>query len=348
MKKLQIENVLNPKRLLTHFTIIAFSAIMVLLNIFRSTEPQSVGKFISSFLLVFIQIELFIYLGYLIFRNVKPGTTQREITRIVLSRFSFFIGLCFVSAFIIFIGFLFLTQILHGGDISNVTAAFFKYEFKGWFKATISGLLLGGGLFLFMLWQEALENQQKLREENLIFQNETLKNQINPHFLFNSLNTISSLIHSQPESAENFINNLSSVYRYILENSQKDKVKLKSELEFITDYFNLHKIRDEEKIILTIDTKNEDEYEILPVSLQIMIENAIKHNLATRENPLRISIFIEDKFIVVRNNLQKKATQMNSMKTGLKNLAERVKLITGGVLIIEETNADFVVKIPLI
>jgi LytS/YehU family sensor histidine kinase len=171
---------------------------------------------------------------------------------------------------------------------------------------------------------------------------------VNPHFLFNSLNTISSLIRAHPEAAERFINNLSSVYRYIIENGQKDNVPLQSELDFITGYYNLHKVRDEEKILLSIDAPDSDRFRILPVSLQILLENAIKHNIATRENQLRISIFIEDQYIVVRNNLQRKAMQMKSTMTGLKNLAERARLVTKRNLVVLETNDHFIVKLPLI
>jgi len=187
-----------------------------------------------------------------------------------------------------------------------------------------------------------------LREENLIFQNETLKNQVNPHFLFNSLNTISSLVQSEPEAAERFINNLSAIYRYILENVQKDSVPLRSELDFLTDFYSLHKTRDEEKILLSVEAPGAERFRILPVSLQILLENAIKHNIATRENPLIITVKIEDQYITVRNNLQKKATQLISTKTGLKNLAERSRLITGKVLIIEEDAHFFTVKLPLL
>jgi len=119
-------------------------------------------------------------------------------------------------------------------------------------------------------------------------------------------------------------------------------------LSFIRDYFFLHKIRDVEKIELQILVNDTDKFEILPVSLQILVENAIKHNKATREEPLRISIFIEGQQIVVKNNLQKMATQIRSTGIGLKNLAERVKLIFGRELIIEETNNYFVVKVPLL
>jgi LytS/YehU family sensor histidine kinase len=144
------------------------------------------------------------------------------------------------------------------------------------------------------------------------------------------------------------ISRLSSIYRYILENSSKDKVPLQNELTFIKDYFFLHKIRDENKIVLEISVMDAEKYQILPVSLQILVENAINHNMATRDNPLKISIFTEADYIVVKNNLQKKAVPSKSTGIGLKNLIERIRLVTGIALIIEETNSEFIVKIPLI
>ena len=119
-------------------------------------------------------------------------------------------------------------------------------------------------------------------------------------------------------------------------------------MSFIRDYFFLHKIRDDGKIQMDIKVDDTSNYEILPVSLQILVENAVKHNKATRESPLLISIYIENKHIVVRNNLQKMAVQLESTQIGLKNLAQRVKLISGKALIIEESSKEFTVKIPLI
>jgi sensor histidine kinase YesM len=307
--------------------------------------------FLNGFILAFVQIEIFLYLAHLIFKKDYYGSSPGEITKILLSRFALFFIVCFVAALIVMIIFLYIKQLLRGEGLSNVIFNFLTYEFRGWFKSTIFGLSLGAVIYIIVLWQDALKNEQKMREENLIFQNETLKTQVNPHFLFNSLNTISSLIQTQPATAEKFINNLSSVYRYILENVQKDRISLQSELDFINGYFNLHKVRDEEKIMLNIDIPLAGKFEILPVSLQILVENAIKHNVATRENPLIINIFTEytdSHYIVVKNNLQRKASQLNSMKIGIKNLRERVKLITGRVLIVEERNSDFIVKMPLI
>ena len=123
-------------------------------------------------------------------------------------------------------------------------------------------------IFVVLLWQTSLRREQKFREEKLIFQNETLKTQINPHFLFNSLNTLSALVVAQPLVAEEFIHRLSAIYRYILENSSKDRVPLNEELSFIKDYFYLHKIRDDGKILLDIRVDESDKSEILPVSLR--------------------------------------------------------------------------------
>jgi LytS/YehU family sensor histidine kinase len=238
--------------------------------------------------------------------------------------------------------------LIQGGDISKVIADFIHTGFSAWFKSTIRGLSFGAIIFIVLLWQASLRREQKLREENLIFQNETLKNQVNPHFLFNSLNTLSALVATQPEVAEEFIGRLSSIYRYILEYSSKDKVPLTTELSFIKDYFFLHQIRDDGKIKLQINVDPDDSSEILPISLQILVENAIKHNKATRESPLMISINIENRYVVVKNNLQKMNVKLKSTEIGLRNLGQRVSLSTRKALIIEETDTEFIVKIPLL
>lgn len=348
MEKLVFTDILDQKRIRFHALIFVFSFISsVIFSVATSGSPFSEQQ-ISLFILLMAQLELFIFLALIIFRGVKFVGTRKQLTRIILSRFLVFIITCFFLALIVNMVFLYASNLVHGYNEPGFIMDFMQNKFRGWFKATTGGLLFGSALFIFIQWQDALKREQKLREENLIFLNETLKNQINPHFLFNSLNTISSLIATHPDTAERFISRLSSIYRYILENSPKDKVPLQLELAFIRDYFDLHKVRDEEKILLMINAPEEDRFEIIPVSLQILIENAIKHNIATRGNPLIISIYIEDQLVVVKNNLQKMASQIKSTGIGLKNLAERARLITGKDLIIEETNSYFIVKVPLI
>lgn len=339
---------MNLKKLSTHLILFSFSLVGVFIVLSIHSGSKNWSTYIHGFILAFIQLELFIALANIIFKNIKTGSTPKEITKVFLLRFAFFMISCFIAALIIYISFLYIKQFSTGAELKKVLPDFLNYGFASWFKATTGGLLLGAIIFIVALWQDALKREQKLREENLIFQNETLKNQINPHFLFNSLNTLSSLIATQPGTADRFISKLSSIYRYILENSRKDKVPLPAELVFIREYFELHQIRDEEKISLTINTTDAERFMILPVSLQILVENAIKHNMATREKPLNISIFIENQHIVVENNLQKMMIHSKSTKTGLKNLAERIRLITGRELIIEETQTNFIVKVPLL
>jgi two-component system LytT family sensor kinase len=348
MKATNIESFLDQRNPLSHiiFTVITLAGVSLIVLINRG--DISFNKAINFFILGLIQLEIFIFAARMIFRKFETTIPGREFTKMILTRFMLFIILCFIAALIIILTFNYILVLINGGDGSLVIKNFFSHEFNTWFKATLGGLSIGAVIFIVIQWQDALKREQKLREENLVFQNETLRNQVNPHFLFNSLNTLSALISTNPEAADRFVNKLSSIYRYILENSQKYKVSLKSELDYITDYLELHKIRGEEKISLSIKAPDPDKYEILPVSIQILIENAIKHNKATRENPLAIEIFIEDSNIVVRNNLQKMATKLGSTGIGLKNLAERIKLVTGKSLEVEETDDSFIVKVPLL
>lgn len=339
---------LNQKKTLSHFAIITLSLIVVLILRLAGNVNGSVSSFLAAFILLVAQLEVFIFFGNALFSSLKFDKSPGEITRIVLFRLMIFLTACLLVSLVLIILLKYSLAFIGGRGASGVLHYFFNSEFSSWIKSTLAGLSFGAIIFIVFLWQDSLHREQKLREENLIFQNETLKNQVNPHFLFNSLNTISSLVQEQPEEAERFINHLSSIYRYIIENGHKNKVSLKSELDFITDYYNLHKTRDEEKILLSIDVPGADHYEILPVSLQTLLENAIKHNIATRDNQLRITISIEGQFIVVKNNLQRKASQLKSTMTGLKNLSERIRLITGKEMIVEETEEYFTVKLPLI
>ncbi|HDR51657.1 MAG TPA: histidine kinase, partial [Mariniphaga anaerophila] len=201
--------------------------------------------------------------------------------------------------------------------------------------------------FFYSQWSDALKREEKLAQEKLLFQYETLKSQVNPHFLFNSLNTLSSLVHNNPSLSEEFIRKLSNIYGYILENQEKDLVSLTDEVQFVREYFSLQKIRDEEKIELKVELTETEDLLIPPVSLQLLIENALKHNAATRKNPLIVTIHNEglDK-LVVRNNLQPKSQLGSSSKTGLKNLNERCRLILKREIEIIQTETEFAVKIP--
>lgn len=347
MKTNLLKNKYLPKGISVHIIIILFCAVFTpLWGLFIGAELK-MDFLISTFLIMMVDIEIMGVLSVRIFR-FGENHTRKELTRIYISRLVFFIIAAVIICTLVFILFVVLGHLIKGLGFPDLLEPRMIGLIKGVAKITAIALLLSTPIFFFGQWQSALKREFKLKEQNLIFQTETLKNQINPHFLFNSLNTLSSLINTQTEIAENFVGRLSSIYRYILENSTKDSVSLNAELAFIKDYFFLHKIRDDEKIKLEIDIEDAESYEILPVSLQLLIENAIKHNMKTRENPLKILIHLEKPYIVVKNNLQKMASQLKSTRTGLKNLRERVKLITGMDLIIEETNDEYIVKVPLI
>jgi two-component system LytT family sensor kinase len=348
MKTPVIYNVLNLKKPVSHIAFLGFSLLVTIIAAVTGKFDAGHKFSFGIFIMLFAQLEVFLYLGSKLFAELNFDRNPDEITRIVLIRFLIFLAGCILISMILFVIIQYGGLWINGEDHSKVVYNFIHYDIRSWFKATITGLSLGAVIFIVILWQASLQREQKLREENLIFQNETLKNQVNPHFLFNSLNTLSALIVTQPEVAEEFTTRLSAIYRYILENSSRNRVPLSVELSFIRDYFFLHKIRDDGKIQMEINVNEIEKYEILPVSLQVLVENAIKHNKATRESPLRISIFIENRYIIVRNNLQRMALQLPSTQIGLKNLAQRISLTFGKALVVEETADEFIVKIPLI
>lgn len=348
MNAISLSQIMNQKKLLSHLAFLLFSLLVALASALLGRMDTSIESITTAFILIFLQLEVFIFFGNILFSKLNFDQSPGVITRIVVLRFAVFISLCLLAAMILYLMLDYALKIINGQSLSGVIYNFFKIGFRDWFRPTISGLSGGALIFVILLWQTSLRREQKLREENLLFQNQTLRNQVNPHFLFNSLNTLSALIPEHPDSAERFILKLSSIYRYILDNSIKDTVTLKAELDFISDYYYLHAIRDDGKVVLSIDAPGAEKYQILPVSLQILVENAIKHNIATRDNPLLIRISVTDEMVIVRNNLQKMAVKMKSTGIGLNNLKERLKLATGKSLIVEETLTEFIVKLPLI
>lgn len=202
--------------------------------------------------------------------------------------------------------------------------------------------------FFYFLWRKSVTREQSLMEESLKYRYNTLKAQINPHFLFNSLNTLSELIYKEPSVADNYLQKLASVYRYILDNEENSLVPLENELAFVEDYYKMQKERGSDKIKLTVERYDKGSFLVIPVSIQMLLENALKHNAASKDSPLDIRIAINHESISVSNNIQRKQVMGQSTKTGLKNLSERVRLITGKEMEISEKNNTFKVTIPLI
>jgi LytS/YehU family sensor histidine kinase len=190
----------------------------------------------------------------------------------------------------------------------------------------------------------------KLQKENLQSQFEVLKQQVNPHFLFNSLNVLSSLIKIDPDLAESFTENLSKVYRYVLENKEKDLVALKTELDFIRAYLFLIDIRFMHKIevMINIDEKYHS-YLILPVAMQLVIENAIKHNTFSKNEPLKIEIFVDNENTLnIINNLKERESKLASTGVGVQNIIKRFELVSDRIPEFFKTDTHFIARMPLL
>lgn len=189
-----------------------------------------------------------------------------------------------------------------------------------------------------------------LQKENLQSQFDVLKQQVNPHFLFNSLNVLTSLIKLEPDLAEKFSEHLSKVYRYVLENKDNELVDLKTELKFLDAYIFLLNIRFVNKLIVNIDIPESKRcYLVIPLALQLLIENAIKHNIMSKSNPLHIDIFIDEQnFLNIVNNLQERPTQIISTGIGLKNIQNRYLLLNNTEPVFEKTETQFIAKVPLV
>jgi sensor histidine kinase YesM len=296
--------------------------------------------------IVIIQMEIFMAIALKIFvkDEIKHGTSYRN--TIIIKLIKFYVIVLILATVILFITIL-ISMVLGDQTFHDVIQHFVQRELKGFLVSMLIGLSLGALIFFFIEWNNSLKREQKLREEKLIFQYETLKNQVNPHFLFNSLNTLSSLVSTDAGLSEQFINKLSVIYRYILENRDEDFINLSREIGFVKDYFFLQKIRDNGKIALTLPQEKLDRYEILPISIQLLVENALKHNAATKDSPLKIEISIEDDLLVVKNDLRLKMQLGHSSKLGLKNLEERVSLVMNKKVFVEPSSDSFIVKIPL-
>jgi hypothetical protein len=198
-------------------------------------------------------------------------------------------------------------------------------------------------------WIKSIEKNEELKRENLQAKYEALKNQVNPHFLFNSLNTLSGLVEQKPELATDFIKKLSDIYRYVLEQNEKELVSINDELKFVEDYIFLSQMRFGKGLIfISCLTKNQN-FQVAPLGVQMVVENAIKHNIISDDMPLKIEMESENGFIVVKNNLQKKKTIISGKEPlGLENLKKRYAYLSGVEVEVIESDGKFIVKLPII
>ncbi len=226
--------------------------------------------------------------------------------------------------------FLASTWAIYGLAVTGVNSIFFVRYFLG-------------------RWKDSLIRAERLEKEKSQVQFDNLKNQLNPHFLFNALTSLNSLIMEDPALAQQFLQQMSKVYRYVLQNKDKNFVSLTTELDFIKNFVFLIETRFAEALKINFSIgESTKEKAIVPVTLQILIENALKHNVVDAQKPLTIEIFTANDYLVVSNNLQLRNSVETSNKQGLENLKSLYGFLTEQPVIIEHGHQRFSVKVPLL
>ena len=336
----------NAKNIL--LTLVIGTVIFLIGNIayddFRFDSPQqfliNFGMYqLYAFVLGFSNMTFFGWMESLDWKGDK-------VKRIVLG----FLG----SAVITLIG-LFLLRFLTAVSVNGIGFESFlkneswkNYSFGLWITLTIVATF--HVIYFYNKYQQNKIKEQKVIAGTASAKFDALKNQLDPHFLFNSLNVLTSLIEENPDNAQTFTTGLSKVYRYVLEQKNKDLVTLDEELEFAKTYMSLLKMRFEDSIIFEIPEKaSNTESKVVPLSLQLLLENAVKHNTVTSHKPLHVKIYEEHGNLVVENNLQpKQIIKKSSGGVGLSNIKQRYQLLTNKKVIINQEAGKFAVAIPML
>ena len=236
------------------------------------------------------------------------------------------------------------------------TEKFFNGEmnFINWFFINFAIMIsaIGHARGFMAAWKNSTKKEvveQKLIAKSANAQFESLKNQLDPHFLFNSLNVLDSLIEENPVQAQRFTNSMSKIYRYVLEQKDKELVSVEEEIDFAKTYCELLKTRFEDAVTFDFNISEEDKKGfVVPLSLQLLLENSIKHNFATSSKPLNIKIFTEKGNLIIENNLQTRELPNTSTGVGLANIVSRYNLLTERNVFVEKSEAFFRVKLPIL
>lgn len=321
--------------------------IMILLNLIYGEELTLDRQLGIRFLYTILYS---VSLGYanqavFVFLDKKFVNDRFSMKRIVVGFFASF----FVTLFVIFLLRIFEDVIIEGNSFQQYWQ---KETLSNYVFAIVMTFIILLSFYAFYIYKAY--NDNKIKEQKVIAgtasaQFESLKNQIDPHFLFNSLNVLSSLIEENPDNAQKFTTSLSKIYRYVLEQKDKELVSVDEELAFAKTYMNLLKMRFENSITYDLPTDYDNpEAKVVPLSLQLLLENTIKHNVVSEQKPLHIKIYIEDNYLIIENNLQKKEVLQDRRGVGLQNIVNRYGLISERKVLIED-NADFFrVKIPIL
>ena len=257
------------------------------------------------------------------------------------------------SVLLTMVAIFFIRMLISVGLKNEPVAAFIEAEkFQYYIVSLFITMLISLVFHTVYFYKKNQEN--KVKEQRIIAGTasakfESLKSQIDPHFLFNSLNVLSSLIEENPENAQKFTSSLSKIYRYVLEQKDKELVSVAEELSFAKTYMNLLKMRFENSLFYEVgDVAGDSDFKVVPLSLQLLLENTVKHNVVSEERPLHIKIYIENGSLVVENNLQKKEDLGGGNGIGLQNIIDRYRIVTKRKVVVFESEDRFCFKIPIL
>jgi len=306
----------------------------------QSSTIYFLGNILSEVLITFVICFLLFLINFYILKPLQTGRIHKTATMAIALLVSFTIVLI-LSHFL----FQFKGMIFPRVDTDRHESTF---VFKDFFVALVVIISVYVIKVIYQNQQNRLEIQN-LKIENLQSQFDALKNQVSPHFLFNSLNSLKTLIRETPEVAQEYLNHLSSVLRYTLQANENKLVNLNDELQFVESYFFLIKLRFNKNITLVQNINNKlMNSKIPPLALQILIENAIKHNEISKRNSLEISVSTTDDTLVVKNNINKKYSPEPGTGVGLVNLSNQYRILAGKEILIKNDESNFVVEIPLL
>ena len=240
-------------------------------------------------------------------------------------------------------------------SIVTVWERVMNFSFGGSYTIVLSSLIITFFISLFLQgrgfllsWKEAAVAAEAANKESIKAQYESLKSQVNPHFLFNSLNALTNLVYEDQDKAAKFIKQLSEVYRYVLDTRNREVVSLEEELQFLNAYLFLQQIRFGDKLQIKIEL-NGVESQVAPLAFQMLIENAIKHNVISQDDPLMIRLYSDLDYLVIENNFQKKSVLMeDSPRIGLENIRKRYAFLSDRPIEVVQGEKLFTVKLPIL
>ena len=297
-------------------------------------------------LIFFFLIVVLVWQGNLLIDHIlnkRYSWIENQKKRLILE-----IGICtiFTSA-ILFLMFYTTQQVqFNDGKIMNK-------RLRGLFPVSLALTFIFITIHISKQFYTALQNSllevEKYKTVSASAQLENLKNQLNPHFLFNNFSVLTSLVHTNQNKAADFINELAKVYRYVLETKNEELVSLEEELDFIDHYIYLQKIRFEDSILfeIKIDESKKTAY-LLPMCLQMLVENTIQHNESSKSNPLKVFIYTQNNSLIIENPILPRSNVTESTKTGLKNIEKRYSFFTDEKVIVYNNGEIFKVILPLI